>query len=128
VTKRPLQEWAILAIAGITGVTGMVQMVAPGWVLHGLGAERTPTSAHFFAIVGMFMVVIGGAVLHALAGRMRVPVVLLWGSLQKFGAAAAVGLGVANRLFSDLALLVAGFDLASGVVMVDYWRRIRKPA
>jgi len=127
-TRRPWQEWAILAIAGLTAVTGVVQMLAPEWVLQRLGAERTPTSAHFFGIVGMFMAVIGGAVFHALAGRVRDPLVLLWGSLQKFGAAAAVGLGVAHRLFSDLAWLVSGFDLASGVLMFGYWRRIRKPA
>ena len=124
---RGWQEWAVLAIAAMTALTGAVQIVAPGWVLERLGAVHTPTSSHFFGIVGMFMVVISGAVLHGLLAPVRDPLPLLWGSLQKFGAAAAVGIGTANRLFSDLAWLVAGFDLASGVLMVDWWRRIRSP-
>jgi hypothetical protein len=43
---------------------------------------------------------------------------------QKLGASAAVGLGVRRGLLSPLALAVAGFDALSGLVALDYWRRL----
>jgi hypothetical protein len=100
-------------------------MVAPGWILGFLAAERTPTTEHFFGIVGMFMLIVGGLAFHALLGKDRDPVVFLWASLQKFGASAAVGLGVFHKLFGTIALLVAGVDLLSGFLFLLYWRKIR---
>lgn len=124
-TRRSPLEWLVLAIAALTVFTGLVQIVNPGWVLGLLAAERTSTTEHFFAIVGMFMVIVGGLALHGLAGVARDHVIFLWASLQKFGASAAVGLGILHKLFSTLALLVAGFDLLSGVLFLLYWRSIR---
>ena len=124
-TRRTPLEWLVLAIAALTVLTGAIQMIAPRWILQLLDAERTPTTGHFFGIVGMFMVIVGGLALHALAGPSRDPKVFLWAGLQKFGASVAVGLGVVHKLFSMLALLVAGFDLLSGVLFIAYWVSIR---
>jgi len=112
----------VLAIAVLTLLSGLVQLSVPGLLLNILGAESTPTSRHFFAIVGMFMFLFGGALWHALLSRPVQQVVVLWTALQKVGACTAVGLGVLNAIFSPLALLVASFDLFSAVVIFWYWR------
>jgi hypothetical protein len=122
------KDWVyvlLLLVGASTALTGAIQMVAPAFILHLLSAETTVTSQHFFAIVGMFMVLFGGATLHALLSFKHHPIVILWSSLQKFGAAAAVGLGVGRGVFSSLALIVALIDLLSGLLAFWYWRRIR---
>ena len=91
-----------------------------------LSAESTPTSRHFFGIVGMFMVLFGGMLWQALVRQPTPPVPVFWAGLQKLGASAAVGLGVYNGIFSALALAVAGFDLLSGIAIFIYWRAIRE--
>ena len=48
---------AVAAVAAITVVSGLGQLVVPGVVLDVLGAESTPTTRHFFAILGMFLAV-----------------------------------------------------------------------
>jgi hypothetical protein len=111
---------AVLAIAAITAVTGALQVVAPGAVLDLLSADRSPPAEQGFATVGMFMVLFAGLVLHALTVGSGERVALLWASLQKLGASAAVGVGVARGVFSGVALLVASFDLASGALMLWY--------
>lgn len=116
---------ALIAISVITIASGAGQIVLPGFVLDLLGAQNTPTTRHFFAIVGMFMVLFGGMLLHALGAGRDVDVPVLWASLQKFGAAAAVGLGVGRGIFSALALLVAGFDLLSGALILWYRSMVR---
>src|SRR4051812_30035790 len=85
--------WLLVLIAASTLLTGGLQAIKPAFILHILSAETTVTSRHFFAIVGMFMVLFGGATLHALLSARHHPVVILWSSLQKFGAAIAVALG-----------------------------------
>jgi hypothetical protein len=115
----------VAAIAALTVVSGGTQLVAPGFILDIIGGDSNETSRHFFAIVGMFMVVVGGLLLH---GMLQPPVpsyVLLWCGLQKFGAAAAVGLGVGRDIFEPLALAVAGFDFLSGVLIAMLWWRLR---
>lgn len=113
-------------IAAITVLSGLTQILVPGVVLDVLSASTSVTSRHFFAIVGMFMVLFGGAMLQAMLGRFEQPVVVFWASMQKFGAALAVAIGVGRDVFSALALLVAGFDLLSGILGMAYWRRIRR--
>jgi hypothetical protein len=113
-------------IAALTILSGLTQVLVPGVVLDVLSASTSLTARHFFAIVGMFMVLFGGAMLHAMLGRSEQPVVVLWASLQKFGASLAVVIGVGRDVFSALALLVAAFDLLSGVLGMAYWRRIRR--
>jgi len=116
----------LLLIAASTALTGGVQVIAPAFFLRLLSAEVTITSRHFFAIVGMFMVLFGGATLHALLSFKHHPVVILWSSFQKFGASGAVALGVQRGVFSSLALIVAVVDLLSGLLAFWYWVRIRR--
>jgi hypothetical protein len=123
------KDWVfvlLLLIAASTALTGAVQVIAPSFILRLLAAEVTITSQHFFAIVGMFMVLFGGATMHALLSSKHHPVVILWSSLQKFGAAGAVALGVQRGVFSSLAIIVAVNDLLSGLLSFWYWRRIRR--
>ncbi len=115
----------VAAIAALTIVSGATQLVAPGFVLDIIDGESNEGSRHFFAIVGMFMVVVGGLLLHALLQPPVPAYVALWCALQKFGAAGAVGLGVASDIFGSLALGVAAFDFLSGALIALLWRRLR---
>ena len=73
----------------------------------------------------MFMVLFGAMLLQALLTAGDHSVAVLWAGLQKFGAAAAVALGVFKGIFSLLALSVAGFDLLSGILIFAYRARTR---
>lgn len=110
-------------IAAITVITGSAQMMMPERLLPMLAVTPTAATAQLFATVGMFMVLFGGALLHAQINRTALPVVLVWAGLQKLGAAVLVGWGVLHGVFSPLALLVAVFDFASGVLFFDLRRR-----
>ncbi len=119
--------YAVLCIISIlTVVSGAVQAYVPGFILGFIGGEATAGNLHSFGIVGMFMVLFGGMLLHALLSRRHHPVVVLWAGLQKFGAFGAVGLGVMRGLFSTLALGVAVFDLLSACLILWYWLTIRQ--
>ena len=115
----------VAAISALTVVSGLGQLALPGTVLDLLNADSTQTSRHFFAIVGMFMAVVGGVVLHALLVEPTPPYVVLWGALQKLGAFVAVWVGVARDLFGSIALLVALFDLLTAVLAGALWLRLR---
>lgn len=117
---------AVGAIAVLTVISGLVQMARPAWVLGIVGAQAGPTPEHFFGIVGMFMALFGGLALHGLRLDSAPP--MLWSGLQKVGAVAAVGLGVRHDIFSGMALLVAGFDLLSAVLILCYWRVLASQA
>lgn len=122
-TADPLR--AVLAlIAIITVVTGVVEVPFGGPLLQLLGADSTPETRQLFGTVGMFMVVVGGLLLHTLLNTVPSPEVVLWSGVQKTGAFGAVGIGVLNGVFSPLALLVAFFDLATAVLLFIYWRRL----
>ncbi|SHE43691.1 hypothetical protein SAMN05443144_101291 [Fodinibius roseus] len=113
-------------IAAITIISGLVQAVNPALVLYIIDGAATPASTHFFGIVGLFMVLFGGLLYHALGATRHQPVAVFWCGFQKFGAAAAVGLGVSRDIFSWLALGVAGFDLVSGFLIMIYWYSIKE--
>ena len=119
-----LERRALRAIGVVTVATGAGQVVAPGLILPPLGVEDSPATRHLFGTVGMFMVIVGGL----LVGGMRRPAgargVVFWVAAQKLGASGAVALGVRRAVFAPLALLVAGFDLLSGLLALDYWRRL----
>jgi hypothetical protein len=119
--ERTTLRRVLLLIAVLTVISGLVQAVAPGRLLSLLSAESTAASRHFFGIVGMFMVLFGGLLWHALTSGSAQPIPVLWAALQKFGASAAVGLGVMHGVFSPVALGVAGFDLLSGILALMYW-------
>ncbi|MEH1864835.1 MAG: hypothetical protein V7K69_07460 [Nostoc sp.] len=116
---------SLIGIAIFTIVSGLLQMVLPSLVLYIVSAEVTPTSQHFFAIIGMFMLLFNGALLQALISLQPQPIVLIWAGLQKFGASIAVCLAVIKLIFSPFALLIAGFDLLSGVLIFWYLLRLR---
>jgi len=122
-----IHRWVLLFIAVATVLSGAVQMIAPGFVLNVVRANQTAASLHFFAIVGMFMLLFGGLLWHALTQDSRSQAIpVLWASLQKFGASIAVALGIAHAIFqSPLAWLVAGVDFLSGVLALTWWFRIR---
>ena len=114
-------ELLVVLIAFVTLISGLVQLFAPSFMLDFIGREiPTPSSAHFFAIVGMFMALFGGMVLHAVYSSVTNKQIMLWSGLQKFGAFIAVTIGVFNGLFSILAMSVAIFDLFSGVIFFIY--------
>ena len=114
----------LVIISILTVLSGLTQMFFPDLVLRILSAQITPTTTHFFATVGMFMVGFGGVFLQSLLSAKPDPVVALWAALQKFGASVLVALGVAHGVFAWLALGVAGFDLVSGLLAILYWRKI----
>jgi|HubBroStandDraft_4_1064222.scaffolds.fasta_scaffold297575_2 hypothetical protein len=118
--------WLLLIIAVVTLISGVVQLVDPSFVLQIVAAEQTATTRHFFGIVGMFMALFGGMLTHALLRAEDPSIVLLWAGLQKLGASAAVGLGVLNHIFSSMALLIASFDLLSGVLIFVYLRNVTR--
>ncbi|MDQ6681145.1 MAG: hypothetical protein M3Y67_09305 [Pseudomonadota bacterium] len=118
-----LERRGTAAIAWITVITGAAQLVMPASLLPLLQVEPTAAASQLFATVGMFMVLFGAAVLHAQAQPAALPVVLLWAGLQKIGAALLVGWAVSRGVFAPLALLIAGFDFASGMLFFDLRRR-----
>lgn len=118
--------WVLVFIAAITVLSGLVQMLKPDFILAIISGEQTPGNHHSFAIVGMFMVLFGGLLLNALLSCEHHPIALFWSGLQKLGAFGAVSLGVYKGLFSWLALSVALFDLASGLLILFYYLRVKK--
>ena len=117
----------IILISIATVLSGLSQMIMPGFVLGIIGANITPTSSHFFAIVGMFMALFGGLMLHAIYSAQPQRAAILWCAFQKLGAFAAVTLGVFSGVFSMLAMGVAIFDLVSGAIIL-YYLKISKNA
>lgn len=115
----------VLIISVLTIVSGLVQMIKPGFVLNFVGGESTPSTRHFFGIIGMFMLLFGGLIIQALYEAQPSRTAFLWAALQKIGASVAVGLGILHGLFSPLAGLVASFDLVSGILFFLYLRSLR---
>jgi len=115
----------VLIISVMTCISGMMQMLNPGFVLNFIGAEITPASSHFFGIVGMFMTLFGGLMIHALYSVHPNRVAVFWCALQKLGAFVAVGLGIINEVFSMIAAGVAFFDLFSGLLFLYYLKTLK---
>ena len=111
---------AVVIISLITLFSGLAQVFMPAVVLNLIGAEATPLSTHLFGIVGMFMALFGGLMLHVAYSARAGQEAIWWCAFQKLGAFAAVSLGVVNGLFSVLALGVALFDLFSGILFLYY--------
>jgi hypothetical protein len=118
---RKILYWLVWLIAASTLVSGVVQMVYPSFVLGLVAAARTPSTNHFFGIVGMFMALFGGMLLHALYAPVKQPVAIFWATLQKFGASTAVAIGVERNVFGRIALAIAAFDFVSGILVGWYW-------
>ena len=114
----------VIAISVSTVIAGLTQVVMPGFVLGFVGAMVTPTSSHFFAIVGMFMALFGGLMLHAIYSASPQKPAILWCSLQKIGASAAVVIGIFHGIFAPIAGSVALFDLCSGLLFLYYLKKM----
>ena len=123
-----LLYWLLVLISIATIVSGIVQIFAPGFILGMVGAEITAATRQCFATIGMFMFLFGGMMLQVLLSRQMIAPVFLWAGLQKIGAFVAVGIGVMNHVFSPMALLVASFDLLSGILVFVYMRVASNPA
>ena len=116
----------VILISLITIISGFIQMVMPSLVLNLIGAEVSPISSHLFAIVGMFMVLFGGLMIHTVYSAHTSREAVLWCAFQKLGAFIAVGLGVMNGLFALIAIGVALFDLFSGLLFMYYLKRVEQ--
>ncbi|RKG87984.1 patatin-like phospholipase family protein [Corallococcus sp. CA049B] len=125
VNGRPWR-WALAAIGWITVASGAAQLFLPGLELRLLHADASAAPAHFFRIVGMFMVLFGGLLLHGLHEPRANPAAFLWTGLQKVGACGMVAVGVARGLLSPLALGVAAFDALSAVLVLGFYASLRQ--
>ncbi len=125
IMKRQLDEKLLFYIGIITVLTGLGQWLFPEQMLKFIVAGNNPLEAHLFATVGMFMVVVGGLLAQGLRTGTPQPLIAFWVMVQKLGAAVMVGLAVMNGLFVTLALGVAAFDAASGLLAAYYWWRTR---
>ncbi|WP_426998664.1 hypothetical protein [Pseudarthrobacter sp. N5] len=123
ITADPFRA-VLAAIAVVTVVSGSAQIPFGAGILTLLGAGPTPAATQLFATVGMFMVVVGGLLLHTLLLPRPAREAVLWCGIQKAGAFAAVGIAVLNGIFAPVALAVAFFDLATAVLLLLYWRRL----
>ncbi len=118
-TRRTLEN-----VARVTIVSGGLQAIAPGLTLDRMSHHPDSLSKHLFSTVGMFMVVSGGSLATALSlPESDARPALAWCAAQKIGAAAAVVIGVRRHNLSPMALGVAAFDFASGLLILDYRRR-----
>ena len=117
-----LLYWILVLISVTTLVSGIVQIFAPAFILGIVGAEITAATRQCFATIGMFMFLFGGLLLQVLLSREVIAPVFLWAGLQKIGAFIAVGIGVMNHVFSPAAMLVASFDLLSGILVFVYMK------
>ena len=113
----------VLAVAALTALSGAFQMVLPDIVLRLIGGTSTPSTRHFFGLVGMFMLIVGAALWVAVRDGSTGVVLVL--AAQKAGAVGGVVIGVADAIFGPLALLVAGFDALSCLLILWYWQRSR---
>jgi hypothetical protein len=113
-------------IAAITVLTGLLQLVAPAWVLHLIAADQTALTAHFFATVGMFMVITGALFLQTLVAHSTEPAIPFWIGVQKAAAAALVAWAIVRGLLFPQAYLVAAFDAITALFVFAFWRRLAR--
>jgi hypothetical protein len=121
---RDRERVALIAISGLTVLQGAAQIVVPSLTLDAASDEDDATTRQLWGTVGMFMAIVGGWLLDALLRRPKVRSGLPWAAAQKLGAAGAVGLGVRRGVFAPIALSIAVFDAVSGLLAIDYWRRL----
>jgi len=122
---RKIINLLVILISLATIFSGLAQLFVPSFVLKLIGAEVTATSAHFFAIVGLFMALFGGLMLHAIYNPTPQRPAILWCAFQKLGAFVVVGLGIFNGIFAPIAVGIALFDLFSGLIFLYYLRLSR---
>lgn len=116
----------LLLIALITIFSGLGQIVMPATILHFIGGDISAANQHSFGIIGMFMVLFGGMVLHTFYEPNTSKTVLIWAALQKLGAGIAVILAIQKGLFNSLAYAVAIFDLLTAGLFYLYIKKTFK--
>jgi hypothetical protein len=116
--------WLVAVISALTVVSGAVLILWPGPVLGIFGCEQSPTTMHFFGLVGMFMALFGGALLNALFSGRNASIVVLWCGLQKSCGVVGMAIGIAHGIFSLLGWLLAGFDFVAALLIFAYLFRV----
>jgi hypothetical protein len=114
----------LILIAVVTVLTGAAQLLAPSWVLAFVAPAPNALGAHFFATVGMFMVITGAMFLQSLLTRSAERAIPFWIGVQKGAASVLVTLAIMRGLLAPIAYAVAAFDLISGVVAFIFWHRL----
>jgi len=114
----------LILVAVVTVVTGVTQLAAPAWVLAFIATAPGALGLHFFATVGMFMVITGAMFLQSLLARSAEPAIPFWIGMQKIAAAVLVSWAVMRGLLAPLAYAVALFDAVSGVIAFIFWNRL----
>jgi hypothetical protein len=115
----------LLLISITTLLSGAMQVISPAYVLNFVGAEIDSTTKQLFATIGMFMLLFGGMMIHALYHEDDNSVVVIWSALQKLGASIAVAVGIMKGVFLPVAGLVASFDFVSGILFFVYLRSLK---
>lgn len=112
-------------IAVLTALSGVALIVAPPSLLA-LLTVSPPDAAdrHLFAIVGMFMAVVGGLLGHALQRPLALPTLLPWSTLQKFLAAVFVAWGIWRGVLGPLGWPIAVIDFSTALLFLDLRRRL----
>jgi hypothetical protein len=123
VKDSPLRS-VLVAIAAITVLTGLTQLVAPAWVLGFIASDRSALGAHFFATIGMFMIITGAMFLQGLLTHSTEGAIPFWIGVQKAAACALVAWAVLRGLLAPIAYTVAAFDGATAVLTFAFWRRL----
>jgi hypothetical protein len=118
-------RWSLFAIAAGTFLSGLLLIAFQRFVLDLLSAPTTTSDRLFFAIIGMFMAIVGGTLTQDLL-RQPHRFVVGWSALQKACASGAMSAAVALSVFSYYGLILAGFDFCSALLAIAYWWRISR--
>jgi uncharacterized membrane protein YeiH len=116
-------RWTLWLIAAGTFLSGVLLIVLQEFVLDLLSAPTTTSDRLFFAIIGMFMAIVGGTLAQDLLGQPH-RFVVGWSALQKACASAAMSVAVALSVFSNYGIILAAFDFCSALLAIAFWWRL----
>lgn len=124
--KRHLQLFVVM-ISSVTLILGVFQLLNPMAALGMMGrGEILPVTSHYFAMLGFFMILFNGMVLHTVYEIQTSKTIILWAALQKIGVAVLVFIGIVGGHFHFTAIGVALFDLISGVLFLFFLAQLNK--
>lgn len=118
-------RWTLWLIAAGTFLSGVLLIVLQEFVLDLLSAPTTTSDRLFFAIIGMFMAIVGGTLAQDLLGQPH-RFVVGWSALQKACASAAMSVAVALSVFSYYGIILAAFDFCSALLAIAFWWRLSR--
>jgi RsiW-degrading membrane proteinase PrsW (M82 family) len=116
-------RWTLWLIAAGTFLSGLLLIVLQKFVLDLLSAPTTTSDRLFFAIIGMFMAIVGGTLAQDLLGQPH-RFIVGWSALQKACASAAMSVAVALSVFSYYGIILAAFDFCSALLAIAFWWRL----